>query len=736
MEILRQIKKKSRKSRRVLIPILICLCIGSIMGFLSYYTILEEIELILFEIRYKLYTFFHALEPSENLVLVQIDKESEINEPLGEDWNDWTSDMYLFPLVNSLIEAQVNSIGITMSFDRECESDKEFANEVHFAKDYLFLATPYKRMEESDKEIPTVEGMIESVPFLQENAKGSAFLGHIKDSDKVYRWAQLVVRDKSFKNLPSQEQYRYSLAVQLMANFLNAKARFDEEHSEILFTRKDETVFKIPTNRQGQMLIAFLPSKEEDKSPFFSRSIHKLLQPEEIETNQEKYKDKIVLVGVSSDIKGSEKFLTPQNQMRTGILLQANILNTMLSRRFITRWNKLSNILCLIIVCLITAATFIISDSDKLWKESQTKILLFGVAIIILYIVFSICFYLIGYWIDLVYPILAVGIGAVATGVSLNSEELTERSDKLVKSKRDLELAIEELGKINEEKEKLIFKLEEMNEEKEGLISELQGINEEKEKLISALEVKNKKLSQIIIQLEEAQNQLEIEAELKRMVKRVAHEINNSVTPISGKATKARRSLLSNEPVNNKEIVGKLTEIIALVDEIGDVVEEAFVYFDQPLKLKKKNIHDILMEAEGRVADTFQENEVTVHDVEDPYFPQVLLDERQIRMVFVNLIKNAYQAMPKGGRLTLRTTYKKEEVGGVIVVEVSDTGRGMRPEVQNQIFSPLFGTKGRGWGMGLFNVKKIVEKHNWTVKFESELEKGTSFFITIPIQEV
>jgi signal transduction histidine kinase len=99
--------------------------------------------------------------------------------------------------------------------------------------------------------------------------------------------------------------------------------------------------------------------------------------------------------------------------------------------------------------------------------------------------------------------------------------------------------------------------------------------------------------------------------------------------------------------------------------------------------------------------------------------------------VLVNLIKNAMQAMTKGGTLTLQTGEGPDGVW----VSVTDTGGGIPQEQLNRIFEPFYTTKKKGSGLGLMIVQRIVRAHGGRIDLESQLDRGTTFRIWLPFQE-
>jgi two-component system NtrC family sensor kinase len=114
----------------------------------------------------------------------------------------------------------------------------------------------------------------------------------------------------------------------------------------------------------------------------------------------------------------------------------------------------------------------------------------------------------------------------------------------------------------------------------------------------------------------------------------------------------------------------------------------------------------------------------------DPDAPEILADAGQMRQVFMNLIKNAGEAMPDGGTLAVHT--RRE--GPMLRVEVADTGCGISPENQARLFHEFFTTKDRGYGLGLHIVDTIVKRHGGTIEVESQVGEGTTFTLRLPIE--
>lgn len=150
-----------------------------------------------------------------------------------------------------------------------------------------------------------------------------------------------------------------------------------------------------------------------------------------------------------------------------------------------------------------------------------------------------------------------------------------------------------------------------------------------------------------------------------------------------------------------------------------------------PPQLKPASLNDVAQKTLELLQPELENRGLTVKVRLARQLPDAPIDATQIRQVLVNLIKNAMQAMTKGGTLTIQTG---EGADGVWV-SIADTGGGIPQDQINRIFEPFFTTKKKGTGLGLMIVQRIVRAHGGRIELESQVGRGTSFRIWLPLHE-
>ena len=164
-----------------------------------------------------------------------------------------------------------------------------------------------------------------------------------------------------------------------------------------------------------------------------------------------------------------------------------------------------------------------------------------------------------------------------------------------------------------------------------------------------------------------------------------------------------------------------------------DYIITQFLQAIRPTKpnLQITSLNETVREAVALLRPELENRGLTVKDALAGRLPRTPIDPAQIKQVLVNLIKNAMQAMTKGGALTLQTGEGRDGIW----FSVSDTGGGIPQEKINRIFEPFFTTKKKGTGLGLMIVQRIVREHGGRIELESRVGQGTLFRIWLPLHE-
>nr|MBA3817065.1 PAS domain S-box protein [Parachlamydiaceae bacterium] len=212
--------------------------------------------------------------------------------------------------------------------------------------------------------------------------------------------------------------------------------------------------------------------------------------------------------------------------------------------------------------------------------------------------------------------------------------------------------------------------------------------------------------------------------ELGGMAAQVAHEIRNPLGGIKGFASLLKRDLCDNPPLQQMAnyIVEGTDNLNRLVTQVLDYARPYHPHFekiDLPILLKEVQQHVL--------ADENINNQNVEIVVESSATAWVFLDQQLFKSAILNLIVNAIQAMPQGGKLTLSIKNKRNE----IILTIADTGIGISSENIIKVFSPFFTTKPEGNGFGLAGVQKIIQAHEGTIDVTSTPGKGTSFVIKL-----
>ncbi|MFH1868437.1 MAG: ATP-binding protein [Candidatus Omnitrophota bacterium] len=303
-------------------------------------------------------------------------------------------------------------------------------------------------------------------------------------------------------------------------------------------------------------------------------------------------------------------------------------------------------------------------------------------------------------------------------------EELAGSFNRMAEELKETTVSRDSLLKEVAEREKAEEKLREALKEeiksREIMISMLDDNNQIREEL-------ERKLSDLK-QAQEMLVQSEKIASLGSLVSDMAHEVNNPLMIISGNAQLSLMEDLKDCPTIKENLNIIKEECLHAKDII-----QRLLMFSKPSKgeLKEVDINESLAFVIKLLEHQFLLSDVNIIKDYTPSLPKIEIDEKQMHEVFMNMLKNSAEAMPKsGGSINVST---KQE-GDYIRIDIKDTGCGILKEDMKKIFDPFFTTKESGTGLGLSVCYGIMKAHAGELKYESEPGKGARAIILLPIK--
>lgn len=217
----------------------------------------------------------------------------------------------------------------------------------------------------------------------------------------------------------------------------------------------------------------------------------------------------------------------------------------------------------------------------------------------------------------------------------------------------------------------------------------------------------------------------------------MAHEIRNPLGGIKGAAQLLLEELTSTDLTEYPRIIIREVERVNAILEVLLGLSTPRAPRQEPV-----NIHRILESILLLERETPEGKKIAFHVQYDPSLPEVIGDEEQITQLILNLVRNGVEAMLEGGTLVLSTRTaadlplaRREQTGQsqrLILVEISDTGVGIPPELMDKIFTPYFTTKSRGTGLGLALANQIARVHGGKLEIQSLPGKGTTVRVYLP----
>jgi PAS domain S-box-containing protein len=252
----------------------------------------------------------------------------------------------------------------------------------------------------------------------------------------------------------------------------------------------------------------------------------------------------------------------------------------------------------------------------------------------------------------------------------------------------------------------------------------VQAIQEDGEKMGALVTLRD------LDSLESINTQLQVSerlAAMSRITAGVAHEVKNPLNSMRLWLENLKESLTDEMDAGAQQAVTVLDKEIDRLD----AVVKRFLDFTRPMdvRLEATQLSDLLKDVLEVAQPQLQKANVQVAQLLPIDVPEVYVDRALLKQAILNLVLNAAEAMPHGGQLRLMLSRR----GEMAEITVGDTGKGIAPENRQKIFQLFFTTRPGGSGIGLASTFRIVQLHNGSIDFTSEVGRGTTFRIELPL---
>lgn len=252
---------------------------------------------------------------------------------------------------------------------------------------------------------------------------------------------------------------------------------------------------------------------------------------------------------------------------------------------------------------------------------------------------------------------------------------------------------------------------------------------ESPEKTYRKLEQERKRLESSYAELRESKDELVRSEKLVftgRIAANIAHEIRNPLTNVSMSLQQLKKAIKPKNPLHKHvDIIKRNTE------RINFLITELLNCARPPkLEIKPYNIHRLLKDVLMSSSTKLKARKIKIIKKLTPRPAIIKIDKEHMERVFLNIINNAIDAIPKGGKLAIITEYGMNR----FIVRIQDTGKGIPEKDIIRIFDPFFSEKRGGVGLGLTLSYGIIVGHGGTIEVESKVRKGSTFSISLPIR--
>jgi len=228
--------------------------------------------------------------------------------------------------------------------------------------------------------------------------------------------------------------------------------------------------------------------------------------------------------------------------------------------------------------------------------------------------------------------------------------------------------------------------------------------------------------------LEEKLREAEHLSNIAQLAKGIAHEIRNPLNFISLSIDHLRKKFSPRENAEKEQFESLVTSIKHEIQRLNKLVGD-FLDYGKSLRLNRQDtdLHAIIQDVVALVSAKAEKDAIKIQYY-DEGLPRLSIDPELIKTCLFNIILNAFQAMPSGGEITVRSRM----LNGTATVIIADTGIGVSRENLSRLFDPFFSTKSTGLGLGLAMTKRVIEDHGGKVDFQTTEGKGSTVTISLP----
>jgi signal transduction histidine kinase len=231
------------------------------------------------------------------------------------------------------------------------------------------------------------------------------------------------------------------------------------------------------------------------------------------------------------------------------------------------------------------------------------------------------------------------------------------------------------------------------------------------------------------VEMEQRIREAERMAYIGQITTSLSHEIRNPLSVV-----KMNLQIFNKNPLlrgnDQRRVEISIKEVIRLERILKELLD-----FAKPLQVEFKPcyINQILFSCGELLEMKFKEKELSTFFSLAPEIPEMMADEEKLEQAFINLLLNTIEACQEKGEILVASRYKRDDGRSIVEVIVEDDGSGIPKKHMPDIFKPFFTTKTKGTGLGLANVKRIVEAHRGWIKTKNRKPHGASFHIYFPI---